>query len=484
MALSRRTVLGAAVLASIGRRAEAQAPVAGALITQRAGHIPSIPARNVRNGWGVADSVGEGSQPEVHASMLDRIATRNLRVTVCQFGQSAMPGLQALQRAMRAGGISQPKLRLTALVNAYMHDTITTWPLQKHALLDLAAAGMLRAIEGPNEINARIGGVVGTHGPDDRDDRTGDNDFAANFLAWCKAIARFKQENRILGAVNTISPSLVISPPATFRKLPDVSHIVDSGNLHFYAGGGLQPSLSLRFDPFVGTFQNTLHWAKVTEMGGGPVWLTECGATTSDIYARDGISQAKYLANQIFSYFAAEDGNMFVYRLTDGSGKPGDAEGNFGLFHQDGTPKPAAIMLRGLQDLLSLKSYGDPSNAVDNRPVPNVFDPRGLTVPGLTGSNPDDPSCLIMPKADGSTLIAVWNEAPVDNGKGQDVAPADKTIAVDFGSAHRFAVHDLIDPDLLSGMADRRGRPATGRGAHIVLRGYPMVIELMPEGRL
>ena len=89
-----------------------------------------------------------------------------------------------------------------------------------------------------------------------------------------------------------------------------------------------------------------------------------------------------------------------------------------------------------------------------------------------------------MPKTDGSTLIAVWNEPSVDNGKGQDVAPGDKTIAVDFGSTQRFAVHDLIDPGLLSGMADRRGRPATGRGAHIVLRGYPMVIELMPEGRL
>ena len=483
MAVSRRSVLGAAVLTSIGCRAAAQAPVAAALIAQRAGHVPRIAARTIRNGWGVADSIDDGTSMDDHASMLGQIGTRDLRLTITQFGQSAVPGIQALARAMRAVGISQPKPRVTALVNAYMHDKLTTWELQQKALLALAGTGMLQAIEGPNELNARIGGVVGTHGPNDTVDRSGADEFAANYLAWCEALARFKQDNKALGTVTTISPSLVISPPATFQKLPNVSHIVDAGNLHYYAGGGLQPNLSLRFNPFVGTFQNTLHWAKVTEMAGGPVWLTECGATTSNIYARDGISQAKYVANQIFNYFAAEDRHMFIYRLTDGSSNPGDAEGNFGLFHRDGTPKPAARMLRGLQDLLSLGSYDDPSNASDSGPVPNAFSPQGLIVPGLTGPNPDDPSCVVLPKTDGSTLIVLWNEPSIDDGKGHDMVPANRSIALDFGSAQRFAVHDLMDADLQSGMAARRGRASTGRGADIVLRGYPLVIELMAPGR-
>ena len=171
---------------------------------------------------------------------------------------------------MQAKALSQPSPRILALVNAYMHDHLTTWALQQDALLAFARTGMLHAIEGPNEINGRIAGVIGTHGPDDTIDRSGPDDFAANYLEWSQALGRLKRGNsQILEGVSTVAPSLVISPPATFKKLADVSSFVDAGNLHYYAGGGRQPDLSLRFNPLLGTFHNSLHWAKVTEMGAG-----------------------------------------------------------------------------------------------------------------------------------------------------------------------------------------------------------------------
>lgn len=477
--LPRRSVLAALALGAGSARAAGPPPVAQAFLAQRAGRIPQCPARDVRNGWGVCGNAGLDAPVEKYAAMLEQVRTRDLRVVAFQFGQSAAPRFHALRAAMQARGMSQPLPRLAALVTAYMHDIKTTWEMQQAPLLALARTGMLRAIEGPNELNGRTNGI-GTHGPDDVTDRATSQDFPANHLAWCQALSRFKRENRsVLGGVTTVAPSLVISPPSEFKRLADVSGLVDVGNVHYYAGGGYQPNLSLRFNPFVGTFQNALHWAKVAQMGGGQVWLTECGASTSNNYARSGVSQAKYLANQLFNYFAAGGQRMYIYQLINGSGKPGDVEGNFGLFQRDGTPKPVVELLAGLQDLLSLGSYDDPRNAADTAPIPQVFDPQALAVPGLTGEGAADPSCLVMPKSDGSTLVALWNEPPIDDGKGREIEPAEHPVTADLGSTRRFVVHDLMAPDLRAGMQARRAAPRTGRVAELVLRGHPVVIELL-----
>ncbi len=465
--LSRRALLAALALPA----AAADAPNAGA--------IPSILARDVRRGWGVCARPGQDAPIEAYAAMLGRLGTRDLRVAFCQYGQSAAARLRALGQALRARGCAEPTPRVTALVTAYMNDLGTTWPMQQRALLDFAPSGMLRAIEGPNEIDNYLAGD-GSHGPDDTTRRDRATDVPGNYLDWCRALGRFRRENPILRGVTLVAPSLSVGPPANFRRLGDVSAYVDAGNLHFYAGGGRQPSYSLRFDPFVGTFAVMLHWARATQMPRGPVWLTECGGSTSGNYARDGVSQAKYLANQLFDYFAGGGQQMFVYQLLDGSGVPGDAEGNFGLFHHDATPKPAAALLAGLQDLLSIgHGYDDPGNAADHAAFPPAYNARALAVSGLDAPGAADPSCVVLAKSDGGTLVAVWNEPVIDDGHGHDVTPPGRVVGVDFGSVQRFVVHDLMAPDLQTGLRARRARPGRGRVAELVLRGYPMLIELL-----
>ena len=444
--------------------------------------VTTIPARDIRNGWGICGIPGRDASEAAYATMLDQIGTRNIRAHLFQHGTTAAGHYEAIRRAMVQAGTANPTLHLTALVTAYLNDSMTSWPNQQNALLAFAKTGMLRAIEGPNEINNRVAGN-GAHGPNDRADRTGIPDYPSNYLAWAQALAEFKRANaKALQDVALIAPSIASGMKDDYARLPAVAAFVDAGNMHFYAGSGRQPSFSTGRNPLVGYFANIENWAQSAQIPAGPVWMTEAGASTSDTnYARDGISQAKYIANQFFDYFAAGGTRLFIYQLVDGSGMPNDTEGNFGLFRHDGTPKPAAVMLGHLKNLLSLGSYDDTRNLHDEGTFTPVYDAQALRLTGLTSPDQAGQGYLIMPKSDGSTMIAVWNEPPIDDGKGRDLQPGPDPITLDFGSVQTFSVHDLLGPSPLTGTTARGTQFDTGRTVQLQLRGYPMLVELRPR---
>ncbi len=80
---------------------------------------------------------------------------------------------------------------------------------------------------------------------------------------------------------------------------------------------------------------------------GKRVWITEMGYPTStDKYGVSETKQAEYLQKQIILA-----GNMgvevcIIYDLIDDGPDPGNKENRFGLFRQDGSPKPAVAVVQ------------------------------------------------------------------------------------------------------------------------------------------
>ncbi len=421
-------------------------------------------ARDLRNGWGVCGNPGIDAGIDAYAAMLQRIGTSVVRSPLARDGRPIGPQFESLRLAMARLDPALPPPRLTAIVTAYLNDAATTWAMQQGALRAVAASGLLGAIEGPNEINNRVTGG-GSHGPDDHADRTGPDAYPANSLAWAKVLDQFRRQTPQLHGLPLIAPSIASGLREDYARLPPLTGLADAGNVHFYAGGGRQPGFSIPPNPDVGSFASVFGWAQAAQLPAGPMWLTETGASTSGNYARDGVSQAKYLANQFFDAFAAGAQRLYFYQLIDGSSAPGDTEGNFGLFRHDGLPKPAVAMLERLKHLLSVGQFEDPRNRADTGPVTAAYDPRDLTLGGAA-------EVLVLQKSDGSSVVAVWNEPPIDDGKGNSLVPASQAITLDLGSTQRFAIHDLLEP----------AAPdfETGRRVSVRLRGHPVLVELRP----
>ena len=440
-------------------------------------------ARDLRNGWGVCGRPGFDAGIDAYAAMMGQIGARDLRTPLVQDRISAQPRLELLHEALAKAGLAAPVPRVTALVTAYLNDLGTNWDRQQAALLAFAGTGMLRAIEGPNEINnVQTGG--GSHGPGDTVDRTGPGLYPANARAWAEAIGAFRaRHGQALAGVRLVAPSIASGRQADYAALPNLAGLVDAGNVHFYAGRGRQPGFSIAGASGAGTFENILAWARAAQLPGGPMWLTEAGASTSGNYARDGVSQAKYIANQFFDFFATGGQRLFFYQLLDGSGAPGEIEGNFGLFRHDGTPKPAAVLLGHLKHLLSLDLYDDPRNASDVQPFVPAYDARALAVSGIGATSWRlPPQTLVLHKSDGSTMIAVWNEPVIDDGQGRSLAPTLETVTLDFGSVQTFSVHDLMAAAPLTGTTPRGTPFDTARSVALAMRGYPMLVELRGRG--
>ena len=442
---------------------------------------PMVFARTIRNGLGVSGRPGLDADVAMYAAMLDQIHVRDIRSPIVSGGISQARHWEELQRVMQRAGVADPHPRFTALVGAYLNDPATTWAIQQTALLDVAGTGLLFAIEGPNEVNNPLVGG-GAHPPGELRDDTHAADFPQNYVAWARAIHDFKQAHPApLGGVILVAPSIASGLRADYARLPDVSGAVDVGNIHFYAGGGRQPDFSTPVSADVGSFDSIYDWAHRAEIPNGRVWLTESGASTSGNYATDGLSQAKYLANQIMEYFAAGGPHMFVYNLIDPKERAGTVEDHFGMFHADGSPKPAALMLGALQDLLSLGSYSDARNTKDVSSFKPGYDAGALTLHSAPGLGGTSARALVIAKSDRSTIVAVWNEASVDDGHGHDLAPAAQLVTLDFGGGVRFRVHDLFEY-LHPGANVSGGAFVSGTSLDLELRGYPLLVELSPHG--
>lgn len=458
-------------------------------------------ARDVRNGWGcnVPFDVGSASAT---ATALSYLGTRWVRQQFSGDNSAAMTGLQD---ALVSAGAPDPNLKLQLLLNGYIANGNTnTLTNQKSWILNSLApkkgpngTSILKCIEGPNEMNNPYVGQ-GSRGPNDQTDKTGQGPSGAagtaanptadaNFVDWATQVASFKSANTTaLADVEIISPTVVYFMGQNFPSDLNVSSLVDYGTFHYYAGVTGTTGVP-SYPPSPGNFSRTYGYAQAGICPGKALVMSEGGCSTES--GTGGYSQraaARYHLMAMLDFFVVGGHRTVIYNLfnnavsTQGSTTSYN-EDNFGLFYPDGSPKQGAIALRNFQDLISLGLDRNASaNFADTATFTPAYSGSSLSVTGLTNAGTAG-STMVMPKSDGSTMIAVWNEPPIDTG-GASTSPAADAVTVSFGSSQNYRVYD---PTGGGGVADftaavNKAPIASGSGSsvNITLYGTPLLIEL------
>ena len=182
--------------------------------------------------------------------------------------------------------------------------------------------GAIRALEGPNEINNipgySWGGVAGVAGA---------QLFMTEFAA--------AQAKSVL---------LASKPFLNFTNYPDESSSALIGNFHTYP-----PPLTGASSGGVG------YLTQAAKMPGKPVWCTEFGNWGAGTHYSDEVG-AGYLLTLWCDLILAGCPMAYAYELFD-EGTKQDAKANpelnFGLFYNNGSPKPVATAIATLKAILS-----------------------------------------------------------------------------------------------------------------------------------
>ena len=223
--------------------------------------------------------------------------------------------------------VTQQGIKLVLVTQpAYLgNQRWVTAPYANQSNLDTAvnrigAAGIL-AFEGPNEVdnnNGNWGGIPA---------------YGANTKAYMAAM--YAHAKAIAPSVTVIGLTTTSSYGSSF--IGDISSYMDAGTLHPYPGGVLPTS----------ALNSTIRNSSVLNAQNKPWWVTETGYYTSpnatvSVY-QPGISEAaqgKYVDRIYLDYFSAGISHTSVYEIIDEHVDLNNAEANYGLMRNDGTPKP------------------------------------------------------------------------------------------------------------------------------------------------
>ena len=317
--------------------------------------VAAAPPRAVRAVWAdrFVSSVGLGAHfsytdllPYGHdrektVASLIASGARFLRdgLTVSVTGDSNDPYWGTMGEVTRAG----MKLVLVTYPTHLRGSTTDGPPYADQRPLDTAVARVgannILAFEGPNEVDNNNEGWGGKAV------------YGTNARAYQHAMyAHAKQ----------IAPSIVVLGLTTTtaegaRVVGDLSSRMDAGTLHPYPDGDVPLA-------HLAPMQQAL--APLNEAK-KPWWVTETGYftqpnATQNVY-QPGVSetaQAKYIGRIYLDYFAAGIPYTSVYELMDDHDDRTDAEANYGIIYNDGTPKPAYGALKNLLALLADRGTG------------------------------------------------------------------------------------------------------------------------------
>jgi hypothetical protein len=302
-------------------------------------------------------------------------------------------------------------------------------------------AGRLRqateALEAPNEFDKYVGG----------------RNWAARLATYSRNLYRKVNAEPSLRNVPVLAPSL--ANPGAERRLGSLRKWFDLGNVHPYTGG-LSP------DP--GHVRTELADAHLVS-GPKPVWATEAGFHNAlgnrQADAQPPVSEhagAVYLLRTYLEHFSDGIDRTYVYELIDEKPDPRgrDAEQHFGLLRNDYSAKPA---FKALKNLLAL------TGRADRRPH---LRPLRLGISGGAGVRK-----LVLQKADGTYLVALWRTASIWDAKhrrGLRVAPRTVTVTLPAGARVQ-----LSDP--VASAHARRVRPRRQR-VRVALAGSPLVLQV------
>jgi hypothetical protein len=300
------------------------------------------------------------------------------------------------------------------------------------------------AVEGPNEIN--IQSSFAWNG------QTGD----AAAIAYQQALASAVKSDAALAGAQLYNFTLASSNAADYTALGNLSADATYGNVHIYFANGAPPASTIRW--VLGMA------APVTPAK--PEVITETNYTSDPAIAGqpDATVQAKYDLDLLMD--AARDGvaATYLYELLDEKPDPsnGNIEDHFGLFNNDGTPKPAATALHNLTTIL-----GDTGSTAHSFQTGTLND----AVSGLPASG----DTLLLEKSNGAYDIVLWAEPALWNASTQsEIAAAAHQVQVTLPTA---AAVQVFDP--LAGTSAIAQYGATS-SVSVSLTDHPIVIEVAP----
>jgi len=316
--------------------------------------------------------------------------------------------------------LAQAGVRFDLIVNG--GDIATA--LRGMAALQTRYPGAVHAIEGPNEIN---------------------NHASFTFAGLTdKHRAATAYQATLYGAVKT-NPTLRAIPVVAFTDYPDTPGPCDVANFHSYPDGRGPPGARLGQDADEAS----------SVAPGRPLVDTEFGYFTQPVKgALSQRGQARLILTGLLDNAAKGVAETYLYQLLDAYPDRGaqDGEKHYGLFDIQDRPKTSAQMLRRLMQLLQ-----------DDGPDAHTFRLRSqsITMQGL----PATARTLVIEKASGETLVAVWDETPVWDGMREVDLEGPKTDVVVKATGRRgsASVVDLVDGTLRAADATRPIRLSLGK---------------------
>jgi hypothetical protein len=238
------------------------------------------------------------------------------------------------------------------------------------------------------------------------------------------------------------------------RRAGDHRAWLDRGNIHPYTGGASPSARHVRSE-----------LARASAVSGDkPVWATEAGFHNAlhakgDQPPTSEAAAAVYLVRTFLEHFEQGIARTYAYELVDNRPDPGlrDPVQHFGLLRHDFSPKPAFTALKNL-----LAAVGRDDRAGRLRPL------------RLSVSAPaDEVRRLVLQRADGTHLVALWRQASVwDRKRRRSIAVAPRTVRVSLPDATKVTVADPVAGSGTSPVALRRGR------ARLQLGARPLLLEV------
>jgi hypothetical protein len=261
-------------------------------------------------------------------------------------------------------------------------------------------SGSVFSIEGPKEVGFAPVTFNGGNG-------------VANQIADQAAIYAAVRADPALAGVPVLNLTVGLQSSISYSQLGNMSGMADQGSAHEYAPFGFSPA----FD-----------WKGILALEGSPTPGLPMAVTEAGYYTLPGspsgvdeLVQAKYTLDMLMDSAKSGVTQIYLYELLDQLPDPNGASRqlHYGLFHNDGTPKLAAVAIHNLTTILK--------------------DPAG-TPPGPTGSLsynvtglPSNGSQMLFEKQNGVFAIALWAEPTIWSHKlAQEVAAPVQTLTVSF----------------------------------------------------
>jgi hypothetical protein len=302
------------------------------------------------------------------------------------------------------------------------------------------AGGRLRhateALEDPNEVDH----FSGTRG------------WVGRLTRYSRDLYRKVKRSPVLRRLPVVGPAFGTMAGAS--RVGDQRKYLDVGNIHPYTYGLSPDPRHVRAEIARGSAVS----------GRKPVWATEAGYHNAMHVPADqqpGVSEraaAVYLTRTFLQHFDSGVRRTYAYELLDETPerRGRDPEQHFGLLRHDFSPKPA---FRALKNLLTL--VGPARGGAPLRPL-------RLAVDG-----PPDLHHMLLRKADGKYVVALWRTASVwDIARKRALRVPARQVTLRLPGARRVRAADPVRSPRLVKAPLRNGRLG------IRLGGRPVLLEV------